>query len=388
VIWKSGDHVLQINGSSFFMKLFRLGIVGLMVLPAACAGRPGPETLAVTAPSVPAQKTVTLFAATNRARLPGRSNAFSDKASEDVSFARYQISIPADHKAGNIEWPTGGRPDPQTDFTVVEQERLSAVAFDASVGAAASSKGPESRRVGVFVHGFNYNFQEALFRAAQMSADTNLDGSPVVFSWPSKARIAGYLADKEAVTYSRDALVDTLIGTARAPGIDQIILFGHSMGAWLVMEAARQLKLEGRNDVLAKIQIVLAAPDIDAEVFRSQLNVIGRMKTPITLLVSPDDLALKLSSFVTADSRRIGALDVKDPTVQEAARKYNVEVVDISTLKGSDSVNHDRYVGIAKILPSLAAEGNAARNAGAFVLNATTATLTAPLRIVSQAVSP
>jgi esterase/lipase superfamily enzyme len=369
------------------MKISRSVVVCLMSLLAACAGRPGPETLAVTSPGAVRQKTVTLFTATNRTPLPGNSNGFSDIPSSDISFARYEISIPANHKAGNIEWPTG-RPDPGTAFTVVHQQRLSSMLFDTSVARAANTKGQQKRRVGVFVHGFNYNFQEALFRAAQMSADTNLDGSPVVFSWPSKARIAGYLADKEAVTYSRDALVGTLVGMAREPQIDQIILFGHSMGAWLVMEAARQLKLEGRNDILAKLQIVLAAPDIDAEVFRSQLEVIGRMKSPITLLVSPDDIALKFSSFVTADSRRVGALDVKDPAVQYAARKYDVEVVDISTLKGSDSVNHDKYVGIAKILPALASEGNAARNAGTFVLDATTATLTAPLRIVSRAVNP
>ena len=360
----------------------------VLILPlSACAGRPGPMTLALTAQSVPPQKSVTLYAATNRQRLPGSTIAFSNDPSDAVSFAEYKVALPPDHKEGNIEWPKG-KPDPKTDFTVTDERSLSAPAFDAAVADGASTAQGKPRRVGIFVHGFNYTYQEALFRAAQMSADSNVDGSPVVFSWPSQARLAGYLADKEAVTYSRDALVTMLTGVSRQPHVDQIVLFGHSMGAWLVMEAARQLRLEGRGDVLAKLQIVLAAPDIDARVFRSQLDVIGKMKTPITLLVSPDDLALKFSSVVAGDSRRIGALDVNDPEVQAAATKYDVEVVDISKLKASDGVNHDKFIGIARMLPTLAAEGSKVRRAGAFVLDAASATITAPLHLASRVVDP
>lgn len=70
------------------------------------------------------------------------------------------------------------------------------------------------------------------------------------------------------------------------------------MGGWLVMEALRQLRFEGRNDVLSKLQVVLAAPDIDADVFRKQIEVVGRLNPPLTILVSKDDRALKASSIL------------------------------------------------------------------------------------------
>jgi hypothetical protein len=40
---------------------------------------------------------------------------------------------------------------------------------------------------GIFVHGFNYNFPETVFRLAQLSADATLEGPQIAFSWPSQA---------------------------------------------------------------------------------------------------------------------------------------------------------------------------------------------------------
>lgn len=364
-------------------RLFAIALVFL----AGCADRPGPSVLVTEDHPLPHEKTVKIFAATNRQPAPVAANAFTDHPAQTVSYADYRIAIPPDHKVGNIEWPQG-KPNPAHDFTVLKQEALQRQSFADGIAAEAARQPRGQRQVGIFVHGFNYNFAEALFRATQMSADTATPGVPVIYSWPSQARLTGYLADKEAVTYSRDDLVRCLKDIAQEKTVDQIVLFGHSLGSWLVMEAVRQLKLEGREDVIAKLNVVLAAPDIDTRVFRSQLDVIGPMSKPITLLVSPDDLALKLSSWVASDSRRIGALNVKDPAVQEAARKYHVEVIDISTLKGSDGVNHDKYIGIARILPSLASKGDSVRHAGAFILDAASKTLSTPFDLASRAVDP
>ena len=66
------------------------------------------------------------------------------------------------------------------------------------LGQAARSRA----KVGVFVHGFNTNFQEAVYRLAQMAADADVDGVPILFAWPSAAKATRYAVDKEAVTYS------------------------------------------------------------------------------------------------------------------------------------------------------------------------------------------
>ena len=41
-------------------------------------------------------------------------------------------------------------------------------------------------KVGVFVHGYNSNYQESLYRLAQITADGNIKATPVAFSWPSR----------------------------------------------------------------------------------------------------------------------------------------------------------------------------------------------------------
>ncbi|MFP3398752.1 alpha/beta hydrolase, partial [Brevibacterium sp. SIMBA_078] len=74
---------------------------------------------------------------------------------------------------------------------------LSEETFNTDLGRIAKS----GRQIGLFVHGYNHSYQEALFRGAQMAADADIDGIPVVFSWPSQAKVTGYIADKQSATY-------------------------------------------------------------------------------------------------------------------------------------------------------------------------------------------
>ena len=81
------------------------------------------------------------------------------------------------------------------------------------------------------------------------------------------------------------------------------------MGGLLTVEALRQLRLTGQDRVLDRLQVVLAAPDIDADVFRAQMNVVGPMEMPLIVLVSPDDRALLVSQRLAGQHERVGALD-------------------------------------------------------------------------------
>ena len=87
-------------------------------------------------------------------------------------------------------------------FAVVSQNTLTEADFKLAVQPPVGSK--VKREVAIFVHGYNYNFQESLFRMAQLVADGGNDVSPILFAWPSEGTVTGYVADKEAVTYSRD----------------------------------------------------------------------------------------------------------------------------------------------------------------------------------------
>jgi esterase/lipase superfamily enzyme len=102
---------------------------------------------------------------------------------------------------------------------------------------------------------------------------------------------------QEAVTYSRDSLAHVLNLVAEMRGVGEIGLVGHSMRAWLTVEALRQLRLSGKDRVIERLHhVALAAPDIDVNVFRSQMAIIGRLNPPMKLLVSKDDQALSISA--------------------------------------------------------------------------------------------
>jgi esterase/lipase superfamily enzyme len=369
-----------------FPRLF--APLGILLVLSACAGRPGPEVLNVVSTKDVRTKEITIYAATTRTKDKGNDNGFSTGRADDLNYAKYTISIPPDHKTSAIEWPKG-TPNAKTDFVVTSESTLTAPVFTKDVTAQQGKRRP----VGIFVHGYNYTFQESLFRLAQMAADANIDATPILFAWPSQGALTGYVADRESVLYSRDYLASLLVSLSADQSTGDIILFGHSMGGFLIMETARQLKLEGRDDILSRLSIVLAAPDIDADVFRKQMDVIGKMKIPLTLLVSKDDRALAASSFLDANHPRVGRLDINDPQIREAAVKYGIKVIDITSVKGSDGLGHDRFVSLAKLYPQLASLDAPARRGspgqvGAFIFDTAGATIASPFKLMSRVVDP
>jgi esterase/lipase superfamily enzyme len=364
-----------------FARLCWLPALLVTILLGGCAARPGPELLSPTEASIPGARVVTIYVATTRARQDPDSNVFTNGYSRELNYAAFRISIPPEHRAGNIEWPTAA-PDPAHSFVTVRQDVLDRRTFERAIAARGGS-----RHAGVFVHGFNTNFQEALFRLAQMAADADVGGTPILFAWPSEARVTGYVADKDAVTASRDQLAEVLTMLAHDSAAPEVDVIAHSMGSWLTVEAVRQLRLAHKDGVIGRLRIVLAAPDIDVDVFRTQMAVIGPLSPPMTVLVSRDDIALSVSSFIAHERPRLGTIDVDDPRVQEAAAKAKLEIVDVSSVKAPDKLHHDRFASLAALYPRLAeSEGNGMRRAGAYVFDAVGATLSSPFTLAGRAI--
>jgi esterase/lipase superfamily enzyme len=360
----------------------RLAAVLACAALAACAGRGGPEALRAAASAAGAGKTVAIYVATTRQHDAQNAAVFNAGRAPQLSYARYVISLPPGHRPSQIEWPSAAGADPATSFALISTEPLTEAAFAASVSAAP--KREDGRRLaGVFVHGYNNTFEESLFRMAQLVGDSGYGGAPVLFSWPSQGELKGYVADKEAATASRDHLAHVLDLLTALPGVDRVGLMGHSMGGWLTAEALRQLRLTHHDRTIARLlPVVLAAPDIDIDVFRSQVAVIGRLDPPLTVLVSKDDQALAVSARITSAEHRIGNLDVTDPRVIKAAADYHINVIDIAQLEKPDPSGHSRYIGAYKLLLEVARsagrqpQGNPLRGAGAFVLDAVGAVVT------------
>lgn len=160
----------------------------------------------------------------------------------------------------------------------------------------------------------------------------------MLFSWASAGKITGYVYDKESANAARDDLEATLkmLARTKAKSID---IVAHSMGTWVTMEALRQLAIEGNRDLDDKLgYVVLASPDIDVDVFKKQMIRYGKPDKPFAILLSGDDRALKLSSFISGDKPRVGDYGNAADLAQ-----YGVVVADLTNTKGSDRLNHAKF---------------------------------------------
>ncbi|MGF6859465.1 esterase/lipase superfamily enzyme [Rhodobacteraceae bacterium MBR-64] len=335
-----------------------------IVLLSACSARPAPDLLRPQIVAEPAgARIVRVHSVTTRATYPDAPWAYGANRSGTVQYGAFDISIPPAHETGQIEWPGSfDKADPATHFITRQQQRMGRASFLSQVGRG---------QIGLYVHGYNTSYQEALYRLAQLATDAQLDGTPVLFSWPSEGQVAAYLADRDGADFSRDALVALLSDlTAGRSRNDPVIVLSHSMGGRLTMEALRQLKLTGRGDVLDRVEVILAAPDIDIDLFRNQIATVGKLRHPITVLTASDDRALRLSARLAARRTRLGQLDVRDPDVQKLAVDTGIRIVDITALPAGEDT-HNRYVDLISSQQNISTHNpfSGLRRAGVFVFN-------------------
>jgi len=152
----------------------------------------------------------------------------------------------------------------------------------------------------VLVHGFNVSFDEAIREAAQVAFEVQLDGLVAAYSWCSEFAVRGYKADEDNVLLTAPLLRKFLV-ELNAAGARTIHLIAHSMGNRAVVEALRGLKETGFIG-----EVVFAAPDIDAEVFRETLSELQGKARRYTLYGSAQDWAIRLSKRLRKGYPRAG----------------------------------------------------------------------------------
>jgi esterase/lipase superfamily enzyme len=191
----------------------------------------------------------------------------------------------------------------------------------------------------VFIHGYNVSFDQAARRTAQIHYDLNFQGVPLFFSWPSRADVKLYAGDRSEIGYSSEYIKQFLIDVIKRSAPGRIHVVAHSMGA---EGAARAIAALGDQGKIID-QIILAAPDIDVDVFREQLAprmVQACQRT--TLYCSRNDWAL-LASRAFNDSPRVGdsgyGLVVRD----------DMDTIDASDID-TDLLGHSYYGDCLPIL--------------------------------------
>ena len=256
-----------------------------------------------------AQKAVaiTTYFATNRKRsgVQDPANFYDLTDSGTVEYGRAIVSIPLSHTPGDLElpslWKLERRPDPNKHFVV---KAVNPLHVDAALQEISQTlQVSPGKAVLLFVHGYNTTFQDAAMRTAQLAHDLKFAGIPFFFSWPSAGRPTSYLRDTDTAELSERHFVQLLDHLSRLPATDLYII-AHSMGNRIVTRGVRA-RVEKRQDTSKLKELLLAAPDINADLFRTQIApALAQMRgTRTTVYASSKDLALRASSVLHEYSR-------------------------------------------------------------------------------------
>lgn len=317
-----------------------LAVVAFALLLSGCAGQNARELLAGVTAAAPAEAISgrhRIFVATTRAKADNAREVYLGERSPATTYAEVTMTVPIAHKPGAIERrKQSQRPDAARYFTAE-----SITAFDGDDAFARALRADITARGGralVFVHGYNTAFDSAVYRLTQIAHDAGYAGTPVLFSWASGGRLSDYVYDNNSATAARDALEHTLRMVEKA-GARRIDIIAHSMGTWATMEALRQLAITSDRDLHGKLgDVVLASPDIDVDVFKSQMQRYGKPAKPFFLLLSGDDRALELSRIIAGNKPRLGGYkDAAD------IASLGITVVDLTQVKAGDSLNHTKF---------------------------------------------
>lgn len=298
----------------------------------------------IEAPAPPGTSRVEMLVATTRsAKGVPEAEMFGGERGEALAFADVAVSIPPDplRRIGDVQWPQTLPPNPLRDFTTLRADRLDlaqAIArFDGRLRRA------KDRQVLVFVHGFNTRFEDAVYRFAQIVHDSRTDALPVLFTWPSRGKLLAYGYDHESASFSRDALERLLAALATDKSVAEVSILAHSMGNWVTLEALRQMAIRDHG-LPGKIKnVMLAAPDVDFDVFQRQVAEIGPAASRFVVFVSRDDQALAASRRVWGDKPRAGGVDLSDPAYAQDFVKDRILAIDLTGVHSDDPLHHGTF---------------------------------------------
>lgn len=315
----------------------------------ACASIPDKMMVPVNA-TADGATSVPILVVTTRQAVPNNPGVmYNGERASAVSHAAVTVSIPPDavRTVGSIQWPASTPGDPRRDFVTTAANYLDKAEFNSAIATAARGT---RRKVLVFVHGFNNRFNEAVFRFAQIVHDSKSQAIPVLFTWPSRGEVAlrAYTYDRESANYSRDALEQLLTELSRNPNVSEINVVAHSMGNWITLEALRARSIQkasahsnGRRPDKLK-NALLVAPDIDVDVFRSQIQRMGPYRPRIELFVSRDDTALDVSKIVWGGISRLGDINIHEEPYRSELARDNIVAFDLTKLRTAGGSAHSR----------------------------------------------
>lgn len=276
-------------------------------------------------------------------RPAAKNLAYSSEYTNQVKLGVCEVTLPKNHTPGELESPSilrfEFRQDPERHVVLQRTEELDSDEFFNALEGELDARG---KSLLVFVHGYNVTFEDAARRTAQMAHDLDYPGAPVLYSWPSQANWYQYQLDKKNIELSVNHIRQFIVRLAEQSGAETVNLVAHSMGS--VGLTAALAEIESSQPMFN--QVVLAAPDIDADIFRTRIapRIEGKADR-FTLYTSSADFALVASRYFNS-GRRVGESEQPFPSFP------GMEIIDASAADTS-LLGHSYYGGSVSVLQDL-----------------------------------
>lgn len=277
------------------MSKFGAIFFGLAMLLSGCSTLSLRDTDTPAPQAGPSQ--VEVFYATGRKPSSENGVYFGSERAE-LSFGAFNVGIPPRHLVGRMERPSLLKFEYDSDdskhVTLQWQNNYSSKSFYHFLDKAITAT--DSRKLLIFTHGYNMGFAKATRSLGQFAADLKFSPA-LLFSWPSQDSLIAYAQDGNQVEWAQAQFLELLQGILDNTQAREIHLVGHSMGTRLVVNGLLTLAATRPEADLQRIKnLVLIAPDIDADLFRRDLAPrLERTHIPVTLYASSADSALVAS---------------------------------------------------------------------------------------------
>jgi len=286
---------------------------------------------------------VPVFYGTDRAMREDESSAWRYTGERgEPGFGIARVSIPANHRIAELEGPTWWklefRPDSKKHVALMEASPCDNTVFVTQL--TASLEVADARAVLLFLHGYNVSFEDAVRRAAQLAFDLKFPGRVLVYSWPSEGRTVRYLVDSVNVEWTKPHFEEFLRLALTRVNAQTVDVIAHSMGNRALVRTLEHFDTSALSPGCARLrQIVFAAPDVDADVFRGLAAAVASRAERCTLYASRNDKAL-LASKILQHYPRAG--DANDLVVVPPIDTVDASTVDTNLLSLSHSIFSDK----------------------------------------------
>ena len=240
---------------------------------------------------------VEIWFGTNRER--NTSGKFTSARGRAIQYGRCRVFIPQDRKLGGLGSGFLGRLLNGDDRVKIKStEILPSEQFWSDVSNACASLALGERQALVFLHGYRTKFEDAARRTGQLKADLQHRGPAAFFAWPSHGVEYGYPGDEAAIDGSALAIRPFLTDFAVRSGAEAVHIIAHSMGNRALLRAMDAIARDAASASQIRFgQLILAAPDVDTDLFQDLASSYAVIARRSTLYVSENDLAIGASRF-------------------------------------------------------------------------------------------